>query len=81
MEKIEKLPEKILRLKNDFRYTMLQVSVKAGVSESTLNRVVRGEVSDPGIETVQRIASAFGMTTGELIKHTTVDELIPDKEG
>ena len=49
-----------------YHWNTSELARRAGVSESYLGRVERGEVASPGIEQVEKIARALALTTDEL---------------
>jgi len=61
----------ILRELRD-RLGQLELAERVGVSRRTIARLENGEVSDPGVELMSRIAAELGVTLSLLIE----DELI-----
>jgi len=58
--------------------TQQQLCQKAGLSYSTLAKIERGAIKAPSIFTIQNIASALGVTLGELIGDTTTPQTPTD---
>jgi transcriptional regulator with XRE-family HTH domain len=47
--------------------TQEQLAVKAGVVTSTISRLERGEVADPGIATIVKLAIALDLDPADLL--------------
>ena len=52
----------LLRARRLRGWTQTQLGEQAGVSLKTVNRLERGAVVAPGVDTLQRLAIALGMT-------------------
>ncbi len=55
---------RLLRQRN--RLTLDQLAEQSGVSKGNLSRIENGN-SDPGLQTLEKIAAAFGMKTSALL--------------
>lgn len=49
-----------------YNWNVSELARRAGLSESYVGRVERGDVASPGIEAVEKITLALGLTTDEL---------------
>lgn len=47
--------------------SLYRLSKMSGVSQSTLDNIMRGITTDPRVKTLHRIANAFGMTLAEFL--------------
>ena len=47
--------------------TINKLSTMSGVSQSTLDNIVRGNTKNPQIKTIHKIANAFNMTLTEFL--------------
>lgn len=57
--------KKAMASRSDFR-NQTALAKRSGVPQSTVGRILRGDVEDPQVSTLERIASAFGMSLGQL---------------
>lgn len=46
----------------------------AGMKQSTLDNIVRGNTKNPGVKTLHKIALAFGMTLAEFLDFQALNE-------
>ncbi len=59
------------------RLGQLELAQQVSVSRRTIARLEAGEVADPGVEQLQRIASALGVTLEMLAEQSLVAVTIP----
>ncbi len=62
-----KLGRRIKEFRNKIRISQDQLSKKANIPFSTLVKIEAGYTPNPSIETLVKIADAFGITMDELI--------------
>lgn len=58
---------RILSLCSSRGITIYQLSIMSGVSHSTLDNIVNQHTFNPRIQTLHKIALAFGMTLAEFV--------------
>ncbi len=51
-----------------------KLATMSGVSQSTLDNIVRGLTKNPGVRTLHKIASAFGMTLAEFLNFDELND-------
>jgi transcriptional regulator with XRE-family HTH domain len=71
---VPNLGERISRLMETANLNASELSARTSISVSYLTRIIRGEVVNPTIDFVSRIASGLGVTETELIRED-VEEL------
>jgi transcriptional regulator with XRE-family HTH domain len=61
------LGERIKQLMESLQLEASELSARTGISESYLSRIIRGEVPNPTIDFVIRIATGLGVTETQLL--------------
>jgi transcriptional regulator with XRE-family HTH domain len=65
---VPSLGERIKQLMEALQLEASELSARTGISESYLSRIIRGEVPNPTIDFVIRIASGLGVTETQLLR-------------
>ena len=60
--------------------SIYQLSMMSGISYSTLDNIVRNKTFNPKLKTLHRIATAFSMTTAELLDFDELNNYSFDEE-
>lgn len=68
------LADNITRLRKARRLTVVETARKAGVSREHLYRIEKGQVLNPGRETLIGIAAAIGVPLGEVIRSFSISK-------
>ncbi|MCL2563205.1 MAG: helix-turn-helix domain-containing protein [Oscillospiraceae bacterium] len=61
-------------------YTVNKLATQSGVTQSTLDNIIKGNTKSPGLRTLHRIAQGFGMTLSELLDFPEMNETLFDDE-
>lgn len=69
------LGARLIKVIQDRKMTMREVSLKAGLSESGVKHIVSGTSKSPRVETIDKIAAVLGTTSSYLIGDSPADEL------
>ena len=72
--------ERILKLCKQRRISVNKLATMSGVSQSTLDNIVRGITKNPGAVTLHKIATAFNMTLAEFLDFKELNEYSFDDE-
>ena len=59
---IQQAAQRLIALREQYRYTQTELANKAGVTRSWLAKFERGNTKRPGLQTLLLLASAFNMT-------------------
>jgi transcriptional regulator with XRE-family HTH domain len=62
------------------RFSQAELSKRAGVSRYTIVRLESAEYANPGLELLDKIARALGVSVHELLRPATYDDRTPDDE-
>jgi transcriptional regulator with XRE-family HTH domain len=65
---VPSLGERIRQLMEALQLEASELSARTGISESYLSRIIRGEVPNPTIDFVIRIATGLGVTETQLLR-------------
>ena len=65
---VPSLGERIKQLMEALQLEASELSARTGISESYLSRIIRGEVPNPTIDFVIRIAAGLGVTETQLLR-------------
>jgi transcriptional regulator with XRE-family HTH domain len=65
---VPSLGEQIKRLMEALQLDVSELSARTGISVSYLSRIIRGEVANPTIDFVTRIAAGLGVTETQLLR-------------
>lgn len=66
--------ERILKLCKQRRISVNKLATMSGVSQSTLDNIVRGITKNPSAVTLHKIATAFNMTLAEFLDFKELNE-------
>ena len=80
MEYNEIYVERILKLCKERKIAVNKLAAMSGVSQSTLDNIVRGITKSPGAVTLHKIANAFNMTLAEFLDFKELNEYSFDDE-
>lgn len=72
--------ERILKLCEERRISVNKLATMSGVSQSTLDNIVRKITKNPGAVTLHKIANAFNMTLAEFLDFKELNEYSFDDE-
>ena len=64
--------ENLKCLKKEKGITTKQISVKTGLPEKTISRILSGETDNPYVDTLQRIVMALGCSLDDIFADTNV---------
>lgn len=65
------LGERVRTLLTEQERTVTWLAGSIGVTRASASRIVNGQVIDPAVSLVQKIAAAFGVSVGELLDGTS----------
>jgi len=65
-----KLHERLKEVRKDRGMTLLQVKESTGLSVSYLSDMERGRTQSPSLETLEKLATCYGLTTTDLVAGT-----------
>ena len=65
--------EEVVRL--DKEYITNKLATLSGITQSTLNSMMRGETKNPKLKTLRKIAMGFNMTVSELLDFPEMNEM------
>lgn len=71
---------RILTLCKQREMSIYQLSMMSGISYSTLDNIVRNKTFNPKLKTLHKIATAFSMTTAELLDFDELNNYSFDEE-
>ena len=74
MEYSDLYVQRIQALCRKRRISINKLSVMSGVSQSTLDNIIRGLTKNPRVKTLHRIALAFNMTMAEFLDFEALNE-------
>ena len=57
------------------RITTNKLATLSGITQSTLNSMMRGETKNPKLKTLRKIAMGFNMTVSELLDFPEMNEM------
>lgn len=66
--------KRIRKLCSERGIAINKLAVMSGVSQSTLDNIVRGLTKDPRVKTLHKIALAFSMTLAEFLDFDALNE-------
>ena len=66
--------KRILKLCKQRRISINKLATMSGVSQSTLDNIVRGITKNPSTVTLHKIATAFNMTLAEFLDFKELNE-------
>lgn len=66
--------ERILKLCKERKISVNKLATMSGVSQSTLDNIVRKITKNPGASTLHKIANAFNMTLAEFLDFKELNE-------
>jgi transcriptional regulator with XRE-family HTH domain len=83
MRGVPQLGERIKRFMEAANLDASELSARTGISTSYLSRILNGEVANPTIDFVKRIADGLGVTETELVRDEDMQEIgpIPVEDG
>lgn len=59
--------------------TTNKLATLSGITQSTLNSMMRGETKNPKLKTLRKIAMGFNMTVSELLDFPEMNESLNEK--
>lgn len=71
-----KLGEKIQKLREAKNWSQYQLKEASQVPQSSISRIEKGVLINPGIDTIRKLATALGVTTSELLEEESTDQAI-----
>lgn len=72
--------KRILKLCKERNIAVNKLATMSGVSQSTLDNIVRGITKSPGAVTLHKVATAFNMTLSEFLDFEELNEYSFDDE-
>lgn len=72
--------QRIRSLCAERRIAINKLAAMSGVSQSTIDNIVRGVTENPRIKTLHKIALAFNMTISEFLDFQELNEYLFDDE-
>ena len=60
--------------------TINKLATLAGLKQSTIDNIIRGNSKNPKVRTLHRIATVFGMTLGEFLDFPELNDYSIDDE-
>jgi transcriptional regulator with XRE-family HTH domain len=64
---MEHIGEAVNKLRNEQELTQEELAIKAGISYTSLVKIERGQVKNPTIKTLSKIAEALGVSVDEIL--------------
>ena len=65
-------------LREERGWSQEELARRSGFSAFTISKIERGATKEPGAYTLDKIASALGVTSSRLIRGTDADSATPD---
>lgn len=65
VSQIQAIVYRIDKLRERQKMSIYELSIKAGIAQSTINEIMQGRSENPRIATLRKIASGFGMSLNE----------------
>jgi len=78
MEYWEAVSKRILDLCNQRGITVNRLATLSGLTQSTVDSIVRGKSRNPSLRTMKRICDALGVTLDEFLSDPMFSEIDPD---
>ncbi len=76
----EVITDRILSLCKEKKITVNKLATLAGIKQSTLENIVKGNTKSPGLRTMHRIAIGFNMKLSEFLSIDAFDnEMLEDE--
>ncbi|OGO88487.1 MAG: transcriptional regulator [Clostridiales bacterium GWF2_36_10] len=76
----EAITKRILSLCKERNITVNKLSKLSGITQSTLENIIKGNSKNPGLRTLHRISQGFGITISELLNFPEINEVIFEDE-
>jgi Predicted transcriptional regulators len=76
----EAISLRITSLCNEKRITINKLATLSGITQSTLDNIIKGNSKNPNIKTLNRIAHGLGMTVSEFLDFKEINEAIFDDD-
>jgi len=70
----EVITKRILILCKEHGITVNKLATQSGITQSTIDNILKGNTKSPGLRTLHRIAQGFGMTLAELLDFAEMNE-------
>ena len=71
---------RIRQLCKDRKITINKLATLAGLKQSTIDNIIRGNSKNPKVRTLHRIANVFGMTLSEFLDFPELNDYSIDDE-
>ena len=76
----EIITNRILDLCQRDNITVNKLATLSGITQSTIDNIIKGNTKSPGLRTLHRISQGFGMTLAELLDFPEMNETLIDDE-
>jgi len=76
----EVITKRILNLCGEHDITVNKLATRSGVTQSTIDNIIKGNTKSPGLRTLHRISQGFDMTLSELLDFPEMNETLFDDE-
>ncbi|MCL2488082.1 MAG: helix-turn-helix transcriptional regulator [Oscillospiraceae bacterium] len=76
----EVIAKRILQLCGERKITVNKLATLSGITQSTLENIVKGHTKSPGLRTLHRLSQGLGMTISELFDFPEINEVLFDDE-
>ena len=70
----EVITKRILALCKEHGITVNKLATRSGITQSTVDNILKGNTKSPGLRTLHRIAQGFGMTLSKFLDFTEMNE-------
>ncbi|MFF5995802.1 helix-turn-helix transcriptional regulator [Lysinibacillus sp. KU-BSD001] len=71
----EAIRQRIAPLMQERNLTISELARRAGLTQSTVNDIVKGKVKNPSMQAILQIADALGLSIGEFTSHPLFENI------
>ena len=71
---------RITKLCNEKHITINKLATLSGITQSTLDNIIKGNSKNPGIKTLHRIACGLNMTISEFLDFPEINDAVFDDD-
>ena len=76
----EAITGRILFLCKEQKLTANRLATLSGMTQSTLDNILRGNTKSPGLRTLHHLSQGFGITISQLLDFPEINEVLFDDE-
>lgn len=76
----EAIIKRLTELCAEKEYTVNRLATQSGITQSTLENLMKGKTKNPKLKTLHKIATGLGMTVSQLLDFNEMNETAFDDE-